>query len=54
MAKSIFKKADFFLIEPQIEMKSALDAFCEEFPGSQFFLAGAGATPGELDANYLG
>jgi FkbM family methyltransferase len=48
MAKSIFKKADFFLIEPQIEMKSALDAFCEEFPGSHYFLAGAGANPGEL------
>jgi FkbM family methyltransferase len=48
MAKSVFTKADCFLIEPQVEMKSALDAFCEEFPGSHYFLAGAGSTPGEL------
>ncbi len=48
MAKGIFKEAGFFLIEPQIEMKIYLEAFCKEFLGSQFFLAGAGATPGEL------
>jgi FkbM family methyltransferase len=48
IAKSIFPTANCFLIEPQIEMKPFLDGFCQEFPGSQWFLAGAGANPGEL------
>lgn len=48
MAKSIFPTANCFLIEPQIEMQPFLDAFCHEFPGSQWFFAGAGANPGEL------
>lgn len=48
VAKDVFLMANCFLIEPQIEMKPYLDAFCQEFPHSRWFLAGAGATPGEL------
>lgn len=47
-AKGVFPAASCFLIEPQIEMSSSLDAFCQAFPGSRWFLAGAGAIPGEL------
>jgi FkbM family methyltransferase len=48
MAKKAFTTADCFLIEPQIEMKPFLDAFCLEYPGSRWFMAGAGAAAGEL------
>jgi FkbM family methyltransferase len=48
LAKRVFPEANCFLIEPQSEMKSHLDAFCLEYPGSRWFLAGAGATTGEL------
>lgn len=48
IAKGIFPTARCFLIEPQVEMKPLLDNFCQDFPDSQYFLAGAGATPGEL------
>lgn len=48
VAKAVFPMANCFLIEPQIEMKPFLDAFCQEFRGSKWFLEGAGATPGEL------
>jgi FkbM family methyltransferase len=48
MAKSIFPKANCFLIEPQVEMKLFLEKFCEDFPGSAWFLAGAGAAPSHL------
>jgi FkbM family methyltransferase len=43
MAKKIFPSANFCLIEPQIEMKDALEGFCKEFENSVYFLAGAGA-----------
>lgn len=43
MAKKIFTSANFCLIEPQLEMKEALDGFCKEFDNSVYFLAGAGA-----------
>ncbi len=51
MVKSVFPAANCFLIEPQVEMKPFLDSFCQDFPGSQWFLAGAGAVPGELTLN---
>lgn len=47
-AKSVFKEADFFLIEPQIEMKPFLDRFCADSVQNKWFLAGAGAELGEL------
>ena len=47
MAKTIFPFANFFLIEPQIELEEHLQAFCNEFPGSVHFLAGAGANKGK-------
>jgi FkbM family methyltransferase len=43
MAKNIFPSANFCLIEPQIELKEHLYAFCNEFIGSVYYLAGAGA-----------
>lgn len=43
MAKKVFGDAVFYLIEPQTEMKPHLEKFCSEFPGSVYFLAGAGA-----------
>ncbi len=48
MAKKIYPEANFVLIEPQIEMKDDLERFCEEFKGSVYFLAGAGAKKGTL------
>ncbi len=48
MAKTVFPNAACHLIEPQREMKPALEAFCREFDDSRFFLAGAGAEAGEL------
>jgi FkbM family methyltransferase len=47
MAAEPFPAARFFLIEPQVEMKPSLDAFCRRHPGSRWFPAGAGAAPGE-------
>ena len=47
-AKSVFKRSNCFLIEPQEEMKPFLDKFCADFPGSKWFLAGAGSAEGEL------
>lgn len=49
MAKKVFPVADFCLIEPQAEMKDNLDAFCREFKGSAYFLAGAGSKAGQLN-----
>ncbi|GAP97598.1 FkbM family methyltransferase [Leptolyngbya sp. NIES-2104] len=49
IAKSVFREAHCFMIEPQSEMQSALEQFCQEFPGSQWILSGAGAEPGKLD-----
>ena len=48
VAKSVFKDARFFLIEPQAEMRPFLDRFCRQTPDSKWFLAGAGAVSGEL------
>lgn len=48
MAKRVFPIADFYLIEPQIEMKEHLEAFCKDFSGSIYFLAGAGAKTEKL------
>ncbi|HAI85283.1 MAG TPA: hypothetical protein DCL43_16620 [Chitinophagaceae bacterium] len=42
LAKQTFPNADFCLIEPQIEMKQYLDAFCNEYKNAVYFLAGAG------------
>ncbi len=48
MVKAIFPNAHFCLIEPQVEMESALIDFCEEFSGSIYKQVGAGAAPDEL------
>ncbi|MBW4608492.1 MAG: FkbM family methyltransferase [Hassallia sp. WJT32-NPBG1] len=48
IAKTVFSSANCFLIEPQIEMQSYLDNFCKEFPGSNWFLVGVGASPSEM------
>jgi FkbM family methyltransferase len=48
IARSVFKEADFFLIEPQVEMKPFLDKLCADWPGSRWFQAGAGARESEL------
>ena len=47
-AKAVFSDAQYILIEPQEEMRPFLDCFCRETPGSNWFLAGAGASEGEL------
>ena len=46
-ATEAFPSARFFLIEPQVERKPSLDAFCERHPGSRWFQAAAGAAPGQ-------
>lgn len=43
MAKNVFPTANFCLIEPQVEMKSHLELFCQQFANSCYFLVGAGA-----------
>jgi FkbM family methyltransferase len=43
MAKSVFHTAGFGLIEPQEEMASQLEAFCNQYSDCIYFLAGAGA-----------
>jgi FkbM family methyltransferase len=48
MASKIFPTAKFVLIEPQQEMKGALEAFCASHQSSRYVMAGAGAKPGEL------
>jgi FkbM family methyltransferase len=48
MAKRIFSSSNFYLIEPQMEMKAELEAFCKEFNNSAYFLAGAGAKKDRL------
>ncbi len=47
MAANIFPGAQLTLIEPQEEMKQTLSSFCEQFPGSRFFLCGAGSVESE-------
>ncbi|HTL90392.1 MAG TPA: FkbM family methyltransferase [Leptolyngbya sp.] len=54
MAKTVFPNAHCFLIEPQIEMQPDLEKFCQDFPGSQWQLAGAGAELGELSLTVWG
>ena len=48
IARSVFRNARFYLIEPQIEMKPFLDRFCADTPKAKWFLAGAGSDDGEL------
>ena len=48
VVKEVFKDASFFLIEPQEEMRPFLENFCQNTPGSKWFLAGAGSEQGEL------
>ncbi len=43
MAKKIFTNADFYLIDPLIEMKGYMEDFCNEFSGSKYIIAGAGS-----------
>jgi len=42
-AKRAFPNSNLMLIEPQVEMTERLENFCKEFPGSAYFLVGAGA-----------
>lgn len=42
MAKKVFKESDFYLIEPLEEMEEDLKDFCEDNPGSKYFICGAG------------
>ena len=46
--RKVFGQARFTLVEPQVEMRPFLDKFCAESPGSQWILAGAAATNGEM------
>lgn len=43
LAKKVFHNANFYLIEPQIEMEDKLIAFTNEVSNSAYFLNGAGA-----------
>jgi FkbM family methyltransferase len=47
MAAGIFPQAEFYLIEPQIEMKAPIESFLANQKGN-WILGGAGATSGEL------
>lgn len=46
--RAVFPQAQFCLIEPQLEMQPFLENYCQTFPNSKYFLAGAGAEKGEL------
>lgn len=48
MAKTIFPQAAFLLIEPQPEMKPALDCLCSEFENIQWVQAGVASSEGTL------
>jgi len=48
IVNTVFNDAQFFLIEPQEEMRPFLDNFCARFSDSNWILAGAGAKRGEL------
>jgi FkbM family methyltransferase len=48
MAKLFFPNSSFLLIEPQIEMRQALDTLCKEFSDVHWVEAGAGSQPGKL------
>lgn len=43
MAKEFYPEATFCLIEPQVEMEEGLQQFSHDFPGDQYYLAGAGS-----------
>lgn len=56
MATIIFPSTTFFLIEPLAEMEPYLKQFCIDFPGSKYFLQGAGPEEQVLSltvSNYL-
>ena len=48
LARTYFPQAKFILIEPQMEMRPDIEAFCREANGSTWKLAGAGPEPGEM------
>ncbi len=48
IVSTVFKDAQFCLIEPQEEMRPFLDNFCARTPDASWVLAGAGAEKGEL------
>jgi FkbM family methyltransferase len=48
MAKRFFPNSSFLLIEPQIEMRQALNALCKEFNDVHWVEAGAGSQTGKL------
>ncbi|HEX3007040.1 MAG TPA: FkbM family methyltransferase [Bacteroidales bacterium] len=43
MAKRVYPLSRFYLIEPLKEMQEKLEAFCQEYKDSSYFLVGAGA-----------
>ena len=43
MARQVFPRAEFLLVEPQPEMRSSLDALCAELPGVQWSETACGA-----------
>jgi FkbM family methyltransferase len=47
-ARRVFPNCRFTLVEPQIEMRAALERFCLRSPGSQWINAGVGEELGEL------
>jgi FkbM family methyltransferase len=48
MAKAVFPKASFLLIEPQLEMRKYLNDLCSEFQDISWVEAGAGSKKGKL------
>lgn len=48
LVKKAFPQSVAYLIEPLLEMEEHLKKFCEENPGSKYFLKGAGAKPQTL------
>lgn len=48
MAKAVFPKASFLLIEPQVEMRQSLNALCSKFENISWIEAGAGSKEGKL------
>lgn len=53
IARHWFPDASFTLVEPQVEMKETLDAFCAETASARWIHAGAGAEEGELRLTVL-
>jgi FkbM family methyltransferase len=51
--RRVFPDAGFTLVEPQLEMKEPLEAFCAETPGARWIQAAAGAAPGQLAFSVL-